>query len=228
MNDLSVSSATISHAAADEMEHPRIPTILKHLSLNLLIANVVPGALFYLCLRLGSMWLALFVALGWCYGVICWRLATKRRTSGLLLLTAVGLTAKTVLALASGSTFIYFLQPAANDAIVALLFLLSLATTRPVVARLAGDFYPMSAEVAGRPRIRRLFWHLTLLWAVLCLTKSGVTVWLLESLPPVQFVAIKSILIMVIIIAGIAVTVEAARRVAKREGLLHRQQTATD
>jgi hypothetical protein len=47
-------------------------------------------------------------------------------------------------------------------------------------------------------------------------------------LPPVQFVAIKSILIMVIIIAGIAVTVEAARRVAKREGLLHRQQTATD
>jgi hypothetical protein len=219
-----VSTAITPHPADHEAAHPRLRTILKHLSLSLLIANVVPGALFYLCLRLGSIWIALIAAIAWCYGVICWRIATKRRTSGLLLLTAVGLTAKTMLAFASGSTFLYFVQPAANDVIVAVLFLLSLATTRPVVARLAPDFYPLSAEVARRPRIQRLFWHLTLLWAVLCLTKSGVTLWLLESLPPVQFVAIKSILVLAIILGGIVVTVEAARRVAKMEGLLHWQQ----
>jgi hypothetical protein len=220
----SVSIATIPHRPAADAEHPRIPAILKHLSLSLLVANVVPGALFYVCLRLGSMWIALIAALAWCYGVIGWRIATKRRTSGLMLLTVVGLAAKTMLAFASGSTYIYFLQPAANDAIVAVLFLLSLATTRPVVARLAGDFYPMSAEVAARPRIQRLFRHLTVFWAVLCLTKSGVTVWLLESLPPVQFVAIKSILVLAIVIGGVALTFEAARRVAKIEGLLHRPQ----
>src|SRR5689334_18365190 len=134
----SASIATIPHRPDADADHPRIPTILKHLSLSLLIANVVPGALFYACLRLGSMWIALIAALAWCYGVIGWRIATKRRTSGLMLLTVVGLTAKTMLAFASGSTYIYFLQPAANDAIVAVLFLLSLATTRPVVARLAG------------------------------------------------------------------------------------------
>lgn len=211
-------------ANAKEPDYPRIPTVLKHLSLNLLVANVVPAALFYSCLRLGNVWIAIIAALSWCYGVIGWRMLTKRRTSGLLLLTVVGLTAKTILALASGSTFIYFIQPAANDAIIAVLFLLSLATARPIVARMAADFYPMSAEVAGRPRIRRLFWHLTLLWAVLCLTKSGLTVWLLESLPPVQFVAIKSIIVFAIILAGTAMTVESARRVAKTEGLLHRTQ----
>lgn len=224
MDSHNASVANISHTSTDEPDHPRIRTIVKHLSLSLLIANVVPGALFYLCLVLGSMSIALITALLWCYGMICWRIATKRGTSGLLLLTAVGLTARTMLAFASGSTYIYFLQPAANDAIVAVLFLLSLATTRPIVARLAGDFYPMSTEVAGRPRIRRLFRHLTVLWAVLCFTKSGVTVWLLESLPPVQFVAIKSILMPAIIVAGVAVTIEAVRRVAKIEGLLHRPQ----
>ena len=221
MGDQTVRTAAIPSQVAD---HPRIRTILKHLSLNLLIANVIPAGLFYLCLRLGTVSIALIAAIAWCYGVIAWRIVTKRRMSGLLLLTAIGLTAKTIFAFASGSTYIYFLQPAANDAIIAVLFLLSLATARPIVARLAADFYPMSAEVAARPRIQRLFWHLTLLWAVLCLTKSGVTVWLLESLPPVQFVAIKSVFILAIIVAGIAVTVEAARRVAKTEGLLHRQQ----
>src|SRR5262249_23771349 len=156
------------------------------------------------CLRLGSMWIALIAALVWCYGVIGLGIATKRRTSGLMLLTVVGFTAKTMFAFSRGSTYIYFLQPTANHALLPVPFLLSLATTRPVVARLAGDFYPMSAEVAARPRIQRLFRHLTVFWAVLCLTKSGVTVWLLESLPPVQFVAIKSILVLAIVIGGVA------------------------
>jgi uncharacterized membrane protein len=53
------------------------------------------------------------------------------------------------LAFASGNTYIYFLQPVISNVILALLFLLSLATTRPVVARLAADFYPMSADVAA-------------------------------------------------------------------------------
>ncbi len=34
-----------------------------------------------------------------------------------------------------------------------------------MVARLAGDFYPMDHELAMRPRVRRLFWHLTALVA---------------------------------------------------------------
>jgi hypothetical protein len=215
--------ATTTETPAQPIAQPKVREILKHLALSLLMANVIPGLLFYLALRIASIWVALIVALVWCYGAIAWRFATKRPPSGLLMISVVGLTAKTIFAFASGSTFIYFLQPAVNDAIVASLFLLSLATARPIVARLATDFFPLSPEVAGRPRIQRLFWHLTVLWAVICLTKCGVTLYLLESMPPVQFVAIKSILILVVIIAGTAVTVEAARRVAKSEGLLYKQ-----
>jgi hypothetical protein len=205
-----------------ESERPKFGAIMRHLFLSIMMANVIPSVLFYLCLVAGNVWTALIAALVWCYGSMAWRLSTKRRASGLLLLTVVGLTAKTILALASGSTFVYFLQPAITDGVVAALFLISLATARPIVARLAGDFFPMSADIASRPRIQRLFWHLTLFWALICVAKSIVTVWLLESFPLVTFVAVKEVMILTMLVVGTGVTVAAAFRVAKSEGLLHK------
>jgi hypothetical protein len=206
-------------------ERPRLGAIMRHLGLSILMANVIPSVLFYLCLVAGNVWTALVAALVWCYGSMAWRWGTRRRASGLLLLTVVGLTAKTILALASGSTFIYFLQPAITDGAVAALFLVSLATARPIVARLAGDFFPMSADIAARPPIQRLFWQLTLFWAVICLAKSVITVWLLESFPLVTFVAMKEVAVLAMIAIGTGVTVAAAVRVARAEGLLHQPVT---
>jgi hypothetical protein len=170
--------------------------------------------------------MALVAALLWCYGAMAWRLTTKRRASGLLIITMVGLTAKTAMAFASGSTFLYFLQPAITDGIIAALFLSSLTTARPVVARLAGDFYPMNADIAERPRIQKLFWNLTLFWAGIAFTKAVVTLYLLEQFSTASFVAIKGLFIMAMVISGTAVTLFTAFRVAKSEGLLHRPAAA--
>lgn len=90
------------------------------------------------------------------------------------MLTVIGLTTRTAWTFASGDTFIYFVKPAVNNGLIAAVSLLSLATARPVVARLAADFYPMSDDVAKRPRVQRLFWHLTLIWAVVCLAMAVV------------------------------------------------------
>jgi hypothetical protein len=207
-------------AERETLTRPGLAPILRHLALSLLMANVIPAALFYLCLRAGNVWAALVAALVWCYGAIAWRAGTRRPASGLLLVTAVGLTARSALAFASGSTFLYFVQPAITDAVIALLFFASLWTARPIVARLAADFYPMTAEVAGRPRVQRLFWKLTLFWAVLCVVKCIVTLWLLEALPTVTFVAVKSLGILAVILLGTVATVYAACRVARSEGLL--------
>lgn len=220
------SSAGSGPVLDSEHHRPKLATIIRHLGVSLLMANVVPSLLFFLCLREGNVWTALIAALVWCYGAMAWRMRTKRRVSGLLMISMVGLTAKTVLALASGSTFIYFLQPAVTDGIVAVLFLVSLATARPVVARLAGDFYPMNDEVARRPRIQKLFWRLTLFWAVMCLAKSVVTVFMLENMSTVSFVEAKSVFVLAVVIGGAAVTVTAAVRVAKIEGLLHAHPAA--
>lgn len=202
---------------------PQLASLLRHLGISLLMANVVPGVLFYLCLRAGNVWAALIAALVWCYGAMAWRLSTKRRASGLLLLTAVGLTAKTILAFASHSTFIYFAQPVVNDSVIAVLFLVSLATARPVVSRLAHDFYPLAEDVAQRPTIQRLFWQLTALWALICLAKAVVTLYLLESLPLETFVAVKGMVMLLLVLVGTGLTVVAAVRVARSEGLLHTQ-----
>ena len=212
---------------AKVIRRPRLRAIIGHLALSLLTASVIPGVLFYLCLVVGSVWMALIAALAWCYGAITWRMATRRRASGLLFLTAAGLTLRTAVAFASGDAYIYLLQPVINNAVVAALFLASLATARPVVARLAADFYPMNADVANRARVQRLFWNLTLLWAMVCLAKSAVTLWLLQSQSVETFVAVKSVLFLAITVAATAATLSSAVWVARKEGLLTPSRSRT-
>jgi hypothetical protein len=199
---------------------PRLGAVVRRIALSLLIACAVPATVFYVCFRVADVWVAIFAALGWSYGAIAWRGLTGRRTSGLLILGAVAMTARTVIALVSQSTFLYFLQPIISDGLLGASFLLSLATARPMVARLAGDFYPMDHELSMRPRIRRLFRGLTLLWATLCLGKDLGTLRLLQSQSLETFVLVKSVGVLAINGLAVAVTIAAAVVVARREGLL--------
>jgi hypothetical protein len=213
----SAASARTDRATAGR---PRLRAVVRHLGLSLLVGTIVPSVLFYVCLVAANVWTALIVALAWCYGSLAWRLRSRRPTSVLLWLAVVGLTGKTVVTFLTGSTMVYFLQPAVGDAIVAVAFLVSLATARPAVARLAGEFYPMTREVASRPQVQRLFTRLTLLWGCITAAKAGVTLWLLQSLSLTSFVVAKTVLTPSVAVVGAAVTVTFAVRVARREGLL--------
>ena len=199
---------------------PRLRTVLRRVGVSLTVACAVPAALFFTSYQLAGVWTAIVVALCWSYGAIAWRAVTGRRTSGLLVLTAMILTGKTVVAFVAQSTFFYFLQPIITDGVVAATFLLSLATSRPMVARLAGDFYPMDAELSLRPRMRRLFWHLTAMWAFVCLAKAAAMFWALNSLSLSTFVVVKSISMPAANLLAVTVTICAAVLVARREGLI--------
>jgi intracellular septation protein A len=194
--------------------------VLHRLGLSLTIACVIPAALFFSCFKAFGVWPAIVVAVTWSYGAIAWRAVTGRRTSGLLVLTAIVLTGRTVIVLVAQSTFFYFLQPIITDGVVAATFLLSLASARPMVARLAGDFYPMDAELSLRPRMRRLFWRLTAMWAVVCLAKAVAMFWALNSLSLDTFVLVKSISMPATNLVAVAATVGAAVLVARKEGLI--------
>ncbi len=212
------------HAEGDvaaERHCPRLGAVVRRVAISLVIACVIPATLFYACFRVYGVWTAIIVALGWSYGAMAWRALTGRRTSGLLLLTALLITARTVISLAAGSTFLYFLQPIISDALVGTAFIASLLTARPMVARLAGDFYPMDEELHLRPRIRRLFRNLTVLWAALCLIKAGLTLWLLESTSLETFVLVKSVSALSINMLAAGATIGLAVLVARKEGLLH-------
>jgi hypothetical protein len=204
----------------DAQPRPRLAAILGHLFLSLLVANIIPAVLFYVCLVTIDVWAALVAALVWCYGAVSWRMVTRRRASGLLILTVFVLTVRTAFALASGDTFVYFLQPVLSDIVVATAFLVSLATARPVVARLAADFYPMSDDLARRPRVQQLFWRLTLLWALVCIGKAGISFWLLQTQSVAAFVLTKNIALLSLTAVAVVATVAASAAVARKEGLL--------
>ncbi|HWM75915.1 MAG TPA: VC0807 family protein [Nocardioides sp.] len=202
------------------LERPRLVTIVRRVSLSLLIACVAPATMFYVCMVLTDVWTAILAALAWTYGAIAWRALTGRRTSGLLILVAIIMTCRTIVSLILDSAFLYFLQPIISDGVVATLFLLSLASSRPLVARLAADFYPMDIELSARPRVRRLFWRLTLLWATLGLIKAGAALWLLQSVSLETFVLLKSLMVLTLTGLAVVATITASAIVARKEGLM--------
>src|SRR3954452_14276324 len=154
--------------------HLPLRDILVRVAVSLGTAVVVPGVLFWTTLVTFNVSTAVVTALVM-VSAMSWRWATNRRVSGLLLLTVGILTAKTAVTLATGNTFIYFAQPVLVDLTVATVFLGSLGSSRPVIARLAPEFYPMDAAFAARPEVRSHLRRLTLLWGVVILAKGCVT-----------------------------------------------------
>ena len=136
------------------------------------------------------------------------------------MLTLGIMTIRTGFTLATGNTFVYFVQPVFADAAVAAIFLGSLLTARPIVARLAPDFYPIDAALAARPRIRRLFRRLTLLWGLVIVVKASVTLWLLVSLSTVHYVLIQSSAIIGLMLTATVATLALSAVVGRQEGLL--------
>jgi len=189
-------------------------------AVSLATAVLAPTALFATTLLVVNITTAVLVALAWMTGAMCWRWTTKRPVSGLLVLALGIMTVKTGITLATGNTFIYFVQPVFVDLVVSVVFLGSLWSARPIVARLAPDFYPMSAAVAASPAIRALFRRLTLLWGLVILVKGTVTLWLLMSLSTVNFVLIKGGAIITLTLTAALVTVLWSVIVGRQEGLL--------
>lgn len=199
---------------------PTLRQVFRRVLGSLTLACLVPAAVFYTCYLVWGIWPAIVAALVWSYGAIAVRRLTGRRTSGMLLLTAGVLTLRTVVALAAQSTFLYFLQPVLTDLVVGTAFLVSALLAKPMVTRLAGDFYPLTDELHARPRIQRLFRGLTFLWAAALLGKAAVVFALLLTQPLGTFVLTRAVVVPTTNITCLGLTVLAAVLVARREGLL--------
>jgi hypothetical protein len=201
---------------------PRLRAVLGRVAVSLGTAVFAPAALLWLMLVVFNVATAVLVALAWMVGAMCWRWVTRRPVSGLLLLTLGIMTIRTAFTLITGNTFIYFVQPVFADFAVAAIFLGSLWSEHPVIARLAPDFYPMETAVAARPEMRKLFGRLTLMWGLVILVKGCVTLWLLETLGTVNFVLIKGGAIITLNLTAATVTIVWSVIVGRQEGLLRK------
>jgi hypothetical protein len=187
---------------------------------RLVEATIIPAILFYTCLTMFSFGAALAAALCWSYGALACRRILRRPIPPILMLAVLALTLRTIVAVASGSAFIYFLQPILGTTVVAGVFLFSIVSGRPLVGRMAIDFCPIAPEVAARPGVVRLFTGLTALWAGVNLASAATTFALLVTLPLAPFLITKTITSLTITIGGIVLTVCWSLRTAHREGLV--------
>jgi hypothetical protein len=196
-----------------------VGAVVKRLVPQLVEASLIPTLLFYAFLFAFSVRWAFAAALVWSYTAVGRRLAGGRQIPGLLVLTSVGLTMRTVILICSGNTFVYFLQPILGTLVTAALFGLSVLIGRPLVARFASDFCPLSAEVGNRPAVLQLFRRLTYLWAGLNLTAAVASLTLLMTVPVGVFVGTKTLAVWVIACTGVIITVCASVTTARSEGL---------
>jgi hypothetical protein len=218
----------VEHVVLPVAPSPGLPclgAVVAHTVVSLLIAVVAPAVLISVTLLALNIEAAVLVALAWMAGAMCWRWASGRPMSWLILLALGMMTIKTVFTLATGNTFVYFVQPVFTDAVVASAFLVSLGTGRPIVARIAPDFYPVDAAIAARPGIQRLFRRLTLLWGLVIVAKGSLTLWLLLSQSMVDFVVIKNAAVIVLTLTAAAATITLSVVVGRQEGLLEPART---
>lgn len=174
-------------------ETPGLRSLAKQGMPAIVEGTIFPLAIFYAALWAVGMWGALIAALSWSYLAILRRLIKREAVPGLVILSAIALTVRTALALATGSVIVYFLQPSLGTALLGLGFLLSMSTGQPLVQRLAKDFLPVSPDFFTNPFVRRFFMRISLLWAVVMLGNAAVTTWMLFELPVSLFVVSKTV-----------------------------------
>jgi uncharacterized membrane protein len=201
------------------IEIPRLRTLSRHAGRHVLEATLIPLGLFYGAITFFGSSTAVLVALAWSYLAIGRRLVTRRPVPGLLVLGAFGLTMRTIVALGTGSLFLYFLQPTLTNVVVAGVFIASLPTGRPMAERLAADFCPLPGAFVDHPGVRRFFNRITLLWAGVQLANATITVILLISQPVRTYVWTRSVLSMAMTGAAIGVSVLWFQRSMRRQGI---------
>ena len=166
--------------------------IVRHALPSFVVGKIIPVVLFLGFLRWSGTAAALIAALGWSLAVIAQRVATRQRVPGLVLVSTLGLIAKTIVALATGSLTVYFLQPTVSTALVGIAFAISVQRGQPLAERLAHDFCPFEPDTADHPLLVLFFDRLSRLWAVTSLVNAAVTLWLLLTQSVTTFVVIKS------------------------------------
>ncbi len=167
------------HCDETTVHMPRPREALCHAVPVVVEGVLAPMVLFYATLVLAGFRGALIAALCWSYLALLRRLHRLERVSSLLLLGTVLITVRTAIAFATGSAFVYFVQPLGTTVVVAAVLIGSAVIRRPFTQRFAHDFCPLDASLLGQPGVHRFFVRISLVWAAALLANAGLVLWLL-------------------------------------------------
>jgi hypothetical protein len=167
-----------SSSAASVLHMPAPRAALRHAVPMVFEGIVAPIAVFYLVLLVGGFRGALLAALGWSTAALVRRLVTGGRVSSVLILGVGLLAVRTAIAFITRSPTLYFVPPMAWSVVVSFVLIGSAAARRPFTQRFAHDFCPLDPALLRRPRVQQFFVRVSLLWAGVMLTNTGIVLWL--------------------------------------------------
>jgi hypothetical protein len=155
------------------------PTLLRAGRL-LVETGVVPMVLFLALIHTVGLLVALAATLGWLYLALAARFVSRRRMPGTLCVCVGLMSGRALAALATSSAFIYMIQPVVGSVCMAVLFVGSALTGRPITVRLARDFVAIPAHILNRRGVRRMFTQIALIWGISRLLDAAMNVGLLR------------------------------------------------
>lgn len=194
-------------------ELPRVTALLMHALPRFVEGVIAPVAVFYAALMLLGLNGALVAAVAWVYGGIVYRYVRGHPVSGMLMLAAVGVTVRAVLAAATHSAVVYFLQPTLGTLAVSMAFLASVPLRRPLAMKLAKDMAPIPDAFYKNARVRQFFLRISLLWSAVLLTNVAVSLWMLFNESISMYLWIRTGIVAGLGAIGIAVSVWGFKRV---------------
>jgi len=214
------------HHVLQVLHLPSPRAFARHALPSLVESTIGPAALFYVVLVTAGFKGALIAAVGWSYLAAFRRVLRRERVSGMLLLGLVLVSMRTAIAFATGSAFIYFIQPTMGTFLVAILFLVTAMARRPLIERLANDFCPFDPEFMKSEFLRRFFLRVSLLWAVVLTTNAGFVLMLLLRSSLKAFVIERTVATSVLTVGGVVLSVLWFVRSMKKHGIAVRFSSA--
>lgn len=185
----------------------------------LIEATLIPTAIFYTFLLTLGLRSAIVATLGYAYASVARRLLGHQPVPGLLVLATLGISVRATIYFFNDNAFVYFAQPILRTVVTAAFFAASALLGRPLIARFAADFCPISPEIEARPAVARLFRRLTYLWAGVNAAMAAASLALLLTVPVAVFVAAAAVSAWAITCSGVVLTVSDSVRTARSEGL---------
>ena len=135
---------------------------------------------------------AIFAPLAWAVGAGWWRAARGRTVPGMMLLALVTLLARSMIAFAADSTFVYFLQPSLGRIAVAGAFLVSVAIRPAAGAPLRRRLLCPPAGGPGAAPVHRCFRRLSVAWGIYGVANAALGRFMLTALTPTAYVALRT------------------------------------
>ncbi len=176
---------------------PRMSAILRHAAPRVLEAMIMPVATFYLGMIVAGIPGGLTAAVAWVYGGAAWRLWRRTEVPGSVLLAAVMITVRVVLAVAFDDPRWFFLIPTMGVFCASAAFLCTVGARRPMAQRVTVDLVPMPEQVELHPLMRRFFVRQSLAWGCAQLANGAFTLWMLLHEALATFLVVRT--------AGVAV-----------------------